>query len=69
MTRLIPVFLFVVITVCPPASAIAVERPNIVVILADDFGVGDIQAHYPDNKIPTPYLDRLVHQGMSFTDA
>lgn len=45
------------------------EHPNIVVILADDFGVGDIQAHYPKNKIPTPYLDRLVQQGMSFTDA
>ena len=44
-------------------------RPNIVVILADDFGVGDIQSHYPKNKIPTPCLDRLVGQGMSFTDA
>ncbi len=52
-------------------SSIAAEtsRPNIVVILADDFGVGDIQAHYPENKIPTPCLDRLVGQGMSFTDA
>ena len=48
----------------------APERPpNIVVILADDFGVGDIQAHYPENKIPTPYLDRLASEGMSFTDA
>lgn len=45
------------------------DRPNIVIILADDFGVGDIQAHYPDNKIATPHLDRLVQQGMSFTDA
>lgn len=45
------------------------QKPNIIVILADDFGVGDIQAHYPDNKIPTPYLDRLVNEGMSFTDA
>ncbi len=43
--------------------------PNIIIILADDFGVGDIQAHYPDNKIATPHLDRLVSQGMSFTDA
>jgi arylsulfatase A-like enzyme len=43
--------------------------PNIVLILADDFGVGDIQAHYPENKIPTPHLDRLVSQGRSFTDA
>lgn len=45
------------------------SQPNIVVILADDFGVGDIQAHYPNNKIPTPCLDQLVKQGMSFTDA
>lgn len=48
---------------------LAAEQPNIVVILADDFGVGDIQTHYPDNKIPTPHLDRLVRQGVSFTDA
>lgn len=54
-------------------TAVAVNaqshRPNIVIILADDFGVGDIQAHYPQNKIATPHLDRLVRQGMSFTDA
>ncbi len=45
------------------------SKPNIVVILADDFGVGDIQVHYPDNKIRTPHLDKFVAQGMSFTDA
>ena len=45
------------------------ERPNIIVILADDFGVGDIQEHYPKNKIATPNLDQLVRRGMSFTDA
>lgn len=50
-------------------AAAANNRPNIVVILADDFGVGDIQAHYPKNKIATPHLDRLVSQGTSFTDA
>jgi arylsulfatase A len=43
--------------------------PNIILILADDFGVGDIQAHYPNNKIATPHLDQLVRQGRSFTDA
>lgn len=54
----------------PEQTATNPERPpNIVVILADDFGVGDIQAHYPDNKIATPYLDKLVSEGMSFTDA
>ncbi|MDP7304722.1 MAG: arylsulfatase, partial [Pirellulaceae bacterium] len=50
------------------ASA-ANDRPNIVIVLADDFGVGDIQAHYPENKISTPHLDRLVREGTSFTDA
>ncbi len=54
-----------------PAAGIghASDRPNIVVILADDFGVGDIQAHFPEHPIPTPHLDRLVREGMSFTDA
>ncbi len=52
------------------SSARGLENPpNIVVILADDFGVGDIQAHFPDNPIATPALDRLARQGLSFTDA
>ncbi len=55
---------------CCPWSAFAADGPpNIVIILADDFGVGDIQAHYPENKIATPHLDRLVREGISFTDA
>ena len=47
----------------------ALQKPNIIVILADDLGVGDIQAHYPENKIPTPNLDQLAREGMSFHDA
>ena len=47
-------------------SPAADRPPNIIVILADDFGVGDIQTHYPDNKIPTPYLDKLVREGISY---
>jgi arylsulfatase A-like enzyme len=45
------------------------NRPNIVIILADDFGVGDIQAHYPENKIATPYLDAFSSESMRFTNA
>ena len=45
------------------------KQPNIVLILADDFGVGDIQAHYPDNKIATPYLDKLSAESKRFTNA
>jgi len=52
-----------------PARAAAPRAPNIVLILADDFGVGNIRAHYPANKLATPALDRLVREGMSFSDA
>ena len=58
-----------VAVLCGCADELATKPPNVVLILADDFGVGDIQAHYPDNKIATPYLDKLVSEGMSFTDA
>ena len=44
-------------------------RPNIVVILADDMGYGDVHAYNADSRIPTPNLDALAEQGMRFTDA
>jgi arylsulfatase A-like enzyme len=45
-------------------------KPNIVYILADDLGYGDVQALNPTRgKIKTPHLDRLSSQGMTFTDA
>ncbi len=46
------------------------SRPNIVYILADDLGYGDVHCLNPDRgKIPTPNLDRLAAQGIRFTDA
>lgn len=44
-------------------------RPNIVVILADDLGYGDLGCYNQQSKIPTPYLDRLAAQGLRCTDA
>lgn len=44
-------------------------RPNIVYILADDLGYGDVAAYNPESKIETPNIDRLISQGMRFTDA
>ena len=45
------------------------QKPNIIYILADDMGYGDMGCNNPDGKIPTPNLDRLAGQGMRFTDA
>jgi arylsulfatase A len=44
-------------------------RPNVIVILADDLGLGDIRATNPDSKIPTPACDRLAREGLTFLDA
>ena len=46
-----------------------ITPPNIIYILADDMGYGDVKALNPQSKIPTPHLDRLVGEGMHFTDA
>ncbi len=45
------------------------EKPNIVYILMDDLGYGDLRCLNPNGKIPTPNLDRMASQGMIFTDA
>lgn len=50
-------------------SAFAKTPPNIVFILADDLGYGDVGCYNPDSSIPTPNLDRLAREGMRFTDA
>ncbi len=52
------------------ASAAAADKPNILYILADDLGYGDVSALNPDRgKVATPNLDKLAAQGMTFTDA
>jgi arylsulfatase A len=55
--------------VLPCAGEKTGGRPNIIFILADDLGYGDVNCLNPDSKIPTPNLDRLAGQGITFTDA
>ena len=43
--------------------------PNILLILADDLGYGDVGIYNSESKVPTPHLDRLAAEGMLFTDA
>ncbi|MCK4999616.1 MAG: arylsulfatase [Anaerohalosphaera sp.] len=45
------------------------ERPNIIFIMADDLGYGDVSCLNLDSKIPTPNIDRLAKLGITFTDA
>ncbi len=52
-----------------PAFQSGGAKPNILVILADDLGQGDLRCYNPQSRIPTPELDRLARQGMRFTDA
>jgi arylsulfatase A len=52
----------------PLAATRAADRPNVVVILADDLGYGDV-ACYGATKIHTPNIDRLAREGRRFSDA
>ena len=51
------------------ASAAAADKPNIVYILCDDLGYGDVGCFNPEAKIKTPHMDQLAREGMRFTDA
>ena len=50
-------------------AARAATAPNIVLILADDLGYGDVACYNAQSKVPTPRMDRLAREGMRFTDA
>src|SRR5262245_52171919 len=49
-------------------AAIAADKPNIILILSDDFGYGDSGPYGggPGRGMPTPSLDRLASEGMTF---
>ena len=45
------------------------DFPNIIFILADDMGYGDVSAYNEQSKISTPFIDQLAGEGVMFTDA
>ncbi len=49
-----------------PAEA---AHPNIVFILADDLGAGDLGCYNGKSKVPTPHMDKLAAEGIRFNDA
>jgi arylsulfatase A len=53
---------------CFTISCLAGDRPNIVILYADDMGVADVSYGDPKAKIQTPHIDQLASHGMSFID-
>ncbi len=49
------------------AVTVAAERPNVIIIFADDLGYGDLGC-YGSPTIRTPHLDRMASEGLRFTD-
>jgi arylsulfatase A len=52
----------------PPPRAVSPSNPNVIVILADDLGYGDLGC-YGSTTIATPRLDQMAREGLRFTDA
>lgn len=55
------------LTALPVAGQVS-HTPNIIYILADDLGIGDVSGYNPDSKIKTPNIDRLILSGVKFTN-
>ena len=51
------------------STAAVADQPNILVILADDLGWGDVGCNNPEGKIKTPAIDKLAKEGTRFTNA
>jgi arylsulfatase A-like enzyme len=51
------------------AEGAPAKTPNILLILADDLGIGDVSCYNPQSAWRTPHLDRLAREGLRFTDA
>ena len=67
-SRLLWIAVFLTLPVSGGAQELP-PRPNIVLILADDLGYGDLGCYNDESKVPTPHLDRLAAEGLRFTDA
>jgi arylsulfatase A-like enzyme len=65
-TAIIPLALFLAFA---PVHASAQDRPNVILVYADDLGYGDVSANGPPARLQTPHIDRLAREGVRFTDA
>ncbi len=61
--------LLTVLTLTFALTATAAQKPNVIVVMADDLGIGDITPTNPECKIKTPHLQKMAEEGMTFFDA
>lgn len=64
--------ILIVLSACNTINKQEVEKeplPNILIIMADDMGYGDVGAYNPESKIPTPNIDKIASEGLMLTDA
>lgn len=75
MKPLHPIYFVLVLTGCAALSAAqtprakTAEKPNVVIILADDLGYGDVSVNNPLARTRTPNLDRLARESIRFREA
>jgi hypothetical protein len=70
MTTLLRAFLAgLALLAAVPVGAAEAARPNIVFLMADDLGQGDLGCYNAGSRIPTPHMDELAAKGTRFTDA
>lgn len=50
-------------------TQVSAAKPNIIVVMADDLGIGDISPTNPECKIKTPHLQQMASEGLTFLDA
>src|SRR6266545_1188337 len=63
-----PLLIAALALVAVSSRARAQDRPNIILILTDDLGYGDVSS-YSATALKTPNIDRLAREGLRFTDA
>lgn len=61
--------LLLLLNVLPANADERRQPPNVVFVMADDLGIGDVSPTNPDCKIKTPYLQQMADEGITFLDA
>ena len=65
----VPLFVVIATVSADPADVRQASRPNVIYVMADDLGIGDVKCYGASRcLVDTPHFDRLAREGMRFTD-